>query len=421
MKAIIITIGDEILIGQILDTNSQYIAQRLQIWGVAVAEMLSVADRPEAIIAAVQHSLQHADWVLITGGLGPTKDDITKATLTRYFKGNLVLNEDVLQHISQLYAQRGRSITDASRSVAYQPDNAVIFQNKKGTAPTMCWEIGTQKVISMPGVPYEMKHFMEGEVGDFLQKQIPEKNVFHYTLMTAGVGETYIAEKIKDIEGALPAAIKLAYLPSLGTVKLRLTANGNDESYWRAELQRFANAITERLGNSVFAQEDTTLEKVVGEQLKMRRALLVLAESCTGGTVAQKITSVAGSSAYFWGGVVAYSNEMKIKILHIAPDIITQHGAVSHACVAAMAQGALANSGAQYAIAISGTAGPDGGTPEKPVGTVFMAIATPQQGIQTKKHQLYTHRDINIQLAATIALNELRLAMSEEKTAATTA
>lgn len=406
MKAQIITIGDEILIGQILDTNSAWIAQQLNISGIRVAEMKSVSDTREAILEALKAG-QSADLVLLTGGLGPTKDDITKKVLAEFLGVELTFHEPTYSRIAAYFEKRSFTLTPAHREQCFMPENAEILLNEMGTAPGMWMQKNNTIYVSMPGVPYEMKHLVSERVLPRLRGNEQLRPIVHRTILTAGTGESVIAQRIEDFENNLPDFVKLAYLPNLGIVRLRLTATGDDEAALNQILEEKKAEIHTLIPEFVFGEETETLEEVLGRKLKEKGVMLGTAESCTGGYIAHKITSVSGSSAYFGGSVVAYSNKLKTNLLNVNPETLKAHGAVSEETVREMVAGALDTLGVDYAIAVSGIAGPGGGTPDKPVGTIWTAVGNREE-IITKKLTLTKYRMRNIQLTSNLTLNMLR-------------
>lgn len=405
--AIIITIGDEILIGQTVDTNSAWMGNQLSLIGIDVLEIVSISDTPEHITKTLDHALKQADLVFTTGGLGPTQDDLTKETLAAYFGREMEEHPFIMEQLVAYFKKRKRPLTEQGKKIAMMPKDTRLFLNHKGTAPAMWFEKDDKVVVAMPGVPYEMKKFMSEDILPDLKAKGMAQTIVHKTIMVAGVGETVVAEKIKDIEAALPEHIKLAYLPNLGVLRLRLSAKGGEEKALTAEVEGFANQIVETIPDWVYGYDNKPLEEAIGDLLKERSAKLVIAESCTGGKIAAQLVSVPGSSSYFEGGVVAYSYEMKAKMLDVSWDTLETKGAVSQEAVEEMAKGALKNMDADFVIATSGIAGPGGGTPDKPVGTIWMAVAS-KENIKSKKFQLTDHRDINIGLTTNLALNELR-------------
>jgi len=417
MLAEIITIGDEILIGQIVDTNSAFIAQKLNAIGVRVKQISSVSDDRQHILNALAEAHQRADIILITGGLGPTKDDITKKTLAEYFGVGLIENKDALQNVENIFRRlRGVSETllDVNRQQALVPENCEVILNANGTAPGMWFNYQGKVYMSMPGVPHEMMYLMEEAVIPKLKANFNLPFIIHKTILTAGEGESYLAEKIADIENDLPTYIKLAYLPKLGQVRLRLSGYGDDETLLRNEVESFVKRLVERVGRSVVAQEDIALEKAILNYMAEKELTLSTAESCTGGYIAHLITQHAGSSKVFFGGAVSYSYELKESILGVKNETLWQYGAVSQETVTEMVQGALRNFKSDYAVAVTGIAGPDGGTPEKPVGTVWIGVANAQKTI-TKKFQFGNKRTQNIERTAIAALNMLHLLLEEFK------
>ena len=409
MNAHILTIGDEILIGQVTDTNSAWIAQRLNTDGIWVSQMRSIGDRHDEIVAAFALSLESADLLFITGGLGPTKDDITKKAIADFFGVEMVFHDETWARIQSFFQKLGKIPNESHRNQCLMPANALILTNEMGTAPAMWIEHNGKIIVSMPGVPYEMKHLMDVQVLPKLRERFKDtqKVVLHRTLRTAGAGETELADLIADLEDSLPEYLKIAYLPDLGQVRLRLTATGDDVDFLEKNIQKKSAEIEQRIQKYVFGYEDETLETALGKILVSQDKMLVIAESCTGGYIAHRLTSNAGASAYFKGGVVAYSNELKINQLGVLADTVNTFGAVSEQTVIEMARGALLRLNGDAAIAVSGIVGPDGGTPEKPVGTVWIAYGDAQQ-IRTLRLNLSKDRLRNIQYTATVALNLLR-------------
>jgi len=418
MLAEIITIGDEILIGQIVDTNSAFIAQRLNAIGIGVKQISSVSDDKQHILNALAEAHQRADIILITGGLGPTKDDITKKTLAEYFGVELIENKKALQNVESIFSRlRGPSaeLLEVNKQQALVPENCEVILNANGTAPGMWFNYQGKVYMSMPGVPHEMMYMMEESVIPRLKAIFNLPFIIHKTILTAGEGESYLAEKIADIENSLPPHIKLAYLPKLGQVRLRLSGYDGDEVSLKNEIELFAEKIVERVGNSVVATEDIALEKAILNYMAEKELTLSTAESCTGGYIAHLITQHPGSSNVFFGGAVSYSYELKESILGVKNETLWQHGAVSKETVTEMVEGALLNFKSDYAIAVTGIAGPDGGTPEKPVGTVWIGVANAEKTI-TKKFQFGNKRQQNIERTAIAALNMLHLLLKEFKT-----
>ncbi len=407
MTAHILTIGDEILIGQIIDSNSAWMAEQLNLQGIRVTKIISISDTAEAIIKALDASFAETDLILMTGGLGPTKDDITKKTLAQYYGTGMSFHEPSFERLSGMFARWGRATTAAHREQCFMPDNAVILTNKTGTAPGMWFDNEGKIAVSMPGVPYEMKYLMEHEVLPLIAKTFPGKPITHRTILTIGEGESRIAHRIQDIEEGLPEHIKLAYLPNLGQVRLRLSATGDNLAVLKEELEAQVALIRGQIPEFVFGYEKDTIENVVGQLLLKNRKSIATAESCTGGLVAHRITSIPGSSAYFEGSVVAYSYALKEKLLNVSPEILSTYGAVSEETVRAMLKGLLEKLGTDIGIAISGIAGPGGGTPEKPVGTIWIAVGNKNK-TDTLKLQLGKSRSNNIKYTATKAMDMVR-------------
>jgi nicotinamide-nucleotide amidase len=407
MKVHLMTVGDEILIGQITDTNSGWMAQQLNLIGARITGVTSVGDDETEIVEALSHALQKADAVLMTGGLGPTKDDITKKALARFFGVEMVFDQPTYERIVRFFEMLGRSSTAAHREQCYMPANAVLLPNKMGTAPGMWFERGSQAVVSMPGVPYEMEYLMEHQVIPRLREFFPSEPIAHRTILTVGEGESRIAARLEDWEASLPSHIKLAYLPNLGRVRLRLTGTGLDEAALQQELDHYAAEAAAMLADVTFGREREQLEALIGQLLRERGLMLGTAESCTGGYLAHLITAIPGSSDYFRGSVIAYSNEIKMKLLGVRPQTLEAYGAVSEQTVREMVSGAVKALDTDVAIAISGVAGPGGGSPEKPVGTIWMAVGDGQQ-VHARKIQAGKDRLKNIEYAAVLALDYVR-------------
>lgn len=409
----IITIGDEILIGQVVDTNSAWIAGKLNDAGIRVKQITSVSDDKNHILEALNAASQRAQVILITGGLGPTKDDITKVSLAEFFKVGFKQDEATLVNVARIFERTNRPLLETNIRQADVPDNCTVLLNKNGTAPGMWFNSDGIIYVSMPGVPFEMKYLVEEEVLPRLRKELQLNSIVHCTILTAGLGESFLAERISSIEDSLPEHIKLAYLPNLGQVRLRLSAYGGNEVSLRAEIQVYVDEIVNILEEYVVATEDIALEKAILDLMEQKCLTLSVAESCTGGFLSHLFTQHAGSSAVFLGGGVTYANELKIKILDVSPDTINEYGAVSEEVVKEMACGSLNKFISNYAIAISGIAGPGGGTVEKPVGTVWVAVAGKKRVI-TKKFLFGGRRRQNIERAAISALTLLFHILKEE-------
>ncbi len=406
MNVEIISIGDELLIGQVVNTNASWMASELNLSGLNVNKITTISDKKQAIIQSLDEAFASCDIILITGGLGPTNDDITKYTLCEYFDSKLIFNEESYDNINRLFAARGFVMTELNRKQAEVPDKCKVIINKNGTAPGMWFQKDGKVLVSMPGVPFEMKAMMSDYVIPELTKNNKSK-IVHHTILTNGVGESFLADLIKDWEAVLPEHIKLAYLPHAGIVRLRLSAYGFDTNKLEEEIAINIDKLNKIIPELIFGYDDETLQSVIGKLLKAKSKTLATAESCTGGFIAHLITSIAGSSDYYKGGVVSYANEIKTDVLGVKQDTLIKYGAVSEQTVTEMVLGAIALLNTDYAIAISGIAGPDGGTDEKPVGTVWIAIANGQNVI-TKKFQLGNHRGRNIEIASNVALNMLR-------------
>ncbi len=410
VNASIITIGDELLIGQTIDTNSAFIAQELNKIGVWVKRRLAVGDVYDDIWQALDEEKKQSDIIIITGGLGPTADDITKPLLCKYFGGKLVVNEEVLAHVKYLFEKiynRPGPILERNMKQAEVPDTCTVLPNALGTAPGMWFNADGKIFISLPGVPHEMKGLITTEVLHRLQENFTMPAIVHETIFTAGQGESAIAEILLDFETKLPADIKLAYLPSYGMVKLRLTITGINKMALQEKLQPYYLQLQELVAPFLVSAKDEGLEVVIGNLLKASGKTMGTAESCTGGYIAHLITSIAGSSAYYKGSIVSYANEVKQNLLNVEEQTLHSVGAVSEATVKQMVAGALKTLNVDYAVATSGIMGPDGGSPEKPVGTVWIAAGNKNE-IAAIKISLRFGRERNIHLAAMNALNFLR-------------
>lgn len=379
MKATIITIGDEILIGQILDTNSRYISRALNAHGIVVAERTSIGDSRTQIVDTLDHALSQSEVVIITGGLGPTKDDITKHTLCDYFGSTLRYDEVEAEHIRTMLAARNIAFNDLNRGQAMVPECCTVLHNAHGTAPGMWFEQNGRVVISLPGVPFEMQHLIDEEVMPRLKAHFELREIVHRTMITFGIAESILAERISKWEDALPDHIHLAYLPAPNVVRLRLSAYEVEGKEVRHEIDNLFEELRTIIPDNIAGFEEASVEELVHNILIERGLTLATAESCTGGAIASKFTAQAGASAYFLCGVVSYSNESKSNVLGVLMSDIAQFGAVSEQVAMAMAKGAKAISGADFAVSTTGIAGPTGGSKEKPVGTVWIGIATPDK------------------------------------------
>ncbi len=413
MKAEIITIGDEILIGQIVDTNSAWMGQQLNMLGIEVYQVTSVHDDHDHIMKAISEAEQNVDLVLITGGLGPTKDDITKKCLCEYFETELVFHPEVLEHVKLLLSSRNVAINQLNRDQALLPANCIVLHNSAGTASGMWFEKNGTIFISMPGVPFEMEAIMTEEVFPRLKHLGKSQSIVHKTVLTIGVPESMLAERIEKWEDALPKYIKLAYLPSPMMVKLRLSGYGSDEIALKNEIGKQVEKLLSIIPEAVFGYDNDNMGIALGRILTSIGKTMATAESCTGGSIAQFITSNPGSSAYFKGGVVAYSNEIKNKILEVPVEIIEKYGAVSQEVAEMMAIGIRKVLDVDFAVSTTGIAGPDGGSDEKPVGTVWIAVAGPN-GVSSKKYVFKHNRERNILRSTHTALNMLRIFIRNE-------
>lgn len=403
-QASIITIGDELLIGQTIDTNSARIAQMLNAIGIDVIRRVAVGDDKQAITGALDEELSKVEIVLITGGLGPTADDITKPLLCDYFGGKLVIDERVLAHVKEIFLKNNRPFIERNMKQAEVPDVCTVLFNKMGTAPGMWFEKDGKVIISMPGVPFEMASIMELEVVPRLKERFIKKEaIVHSTLITAGEGESFVAERIKDIEESLPAHIKLAYLPGLGMVKLRLTAKGTDAKALENEVADYKARLYDRLANIVIAEADEPMEEIIGKLLLEKKLSLGLAESCTGGNIAHHITNVPGSSVYFKGNVVSYQDEIKQKVLGVKKETIDKHGVVSEQTAIEMATGARQLLNVDIALSITGVLGPEGDGSETSIGTVWMAICN-KETVTAKKFFFRYDRPRNKEMATQMAM-----------------
>lgn len=379
MKATIVTIGDEILIGQIIDTNSGYIAKSLDRIGVETHEILSISDNKQHILETLEKLQNKVDFVIITGGLGPTKDDITKHTFCEYFEDTLVVNQDVQAHVIELIEKvMNRPASQMNKDQALVPSKCQVLFNKVGTAPGMWIKKEDTVYISLPGVPYEMKYIVENEIIPKIVKEYERPYIIHKTIMTYGQGESLVAERIEDWENSLPEFVKLAYLPSPGRVRLRLTARGKDKELLEFAINNNVDALAKIIGDIIVGfDEDETIAVVLGRQLTKNNLTIAVAESCTGGKIAQELTAVPGASNYFRGGIVSYASDTKVSMLEVSGETIAHFSVVSAEVATEMALGVQKVMKSDYAIATTGNAGPSKGDADATVGTVFIAIATP--------------------------------------------
>lgn len=412
MNATVITIGDEILIGQIVDTNSAWIGQQFNAIGIRLYEIISCGDDAMQITSALDRAKQQSQVVIMTGGLGPTKDDITKKTLVEYFNTELELNEEVWEKMKLIFEKRGLQVLEMNRSQAMIPKASTMLPNMRGTAQGMWFDVDGVVYISMPGVPHEMKHLMETQVLPRLKERFSFPHIYHVNLMTAGAGESVVANKLSAFEEQLPSNMKLAYLPNLGVVKLRISAYGEGDALANVVAVQ-KEKIKEALGSLVYQEGEEPLEVFIGNLLSERKETISCAESCTGGYISHLLTSVAGSSAYFEGSIISYSYDVKEKVLGVKNKTLMQVGAVSEECVQEMLSGLLKLTGTTYGIAVSGIAGPGGATADKPVGTVWIAVGSQQRQV-AKRFQFFPSRAENIKVFSNAALNMLRLFMQGE-------
>lgn len=402
MNAEILTIGDELLIGQVVDTNSTWIAGKLNDIGIEILRRTSVPDSAEEITDAIDCAFRKRNLVIVTGGLGPTKDDITKNVLCGYFGTRLVFHPETFDHVARMLSGRV-PVNELNRSQAFVPENALVIPNMAGTAPILWFEKEDKVLISMPGVPGEMKQAMTNDIIPRLRQKYAGDNIMHRKFIVRGYPESVLAEKLEGWETSLPAFIKLAYLPQAGYMKLRLTGRGKNRDVIAAALQSESAKLKEILGGSLSEESGKLLQHAVGEMLREKRLTLATAESCTGGKVAATIASVPGCSAYFKGSVVAYDNRVKISMLGVSPETLKRYGTVSRETAVEMAKGAMAALKTDCAIATTGIAGPGGGTPHKPVGTVWIAAACGEH-IITSKQQMDRGRELNVERAVNNSL-----------------
>jgi len=407
IAASIITIGDELLIGQVIDTNSAWMAQELNKIGVWVRHRLAVGDVWDDIWKALDNESAQSQIILITGGLGPTADDITKPLLNKYFGGRMVIDEGALANVQRIFERLQRPMIERNVKQAEVPDVCTVIPNNRGTAPGMWFEKAGKIFVSMPGVPNEMKGMMTDSVLPAIREKFHLPFIAHRTLLTAGIGESFLADHISAFETALPSYIKLAYLPNYGMVRLRLTIQGEDPVAMNKELEEQFQKMRQLTAEWMVIDEDLTLQEALGRLLKARGKTMGAAESCTGGYIAHLITSIPGSSQYFKGSVVSYANEVKHQVLGVSSSTLDTVGAVSEETVREMAAGALTTLDTDYVVVTSGIMGPDGGSPEKPVGTVWVAVGN-RQRISTQRFWFRFDRLRNIELTATNALNLLR-------------
>ena len=411
VTAELLTIGDEILYGQIVDTNSQWMGVKLSNIGIKVIRKTTIGDLEEDILSAFAEAEKRADIILITGGLGPTSDDLTKPCLAKYFNCEMRIHEEALAEVTEFFKSRGRALTEINRLQASLPLCCEKITNKMGTAPGMWFERNGKVFVSMPGVPYEMKSMMNEIIIPKLLQTFKTPTIRHTLIRTVGIGESFLAEKISSWEKSLPAHIRLAYLPGFGEVKLRLTAFGNDEELLKNEIAALIEKIKPLAGEYIFGIGQDPLEVVLGNTLRDKKLTLSVAESCTGGYLSHLITSVPGSSEYFLGSIIPYSYEIKMSLLGVKPETLEQYGAVSESTIKEMANLVRIKFNTDIGVATSGIAGPGGETPDKPVGTVWIAYSDKHQTV-ARKLQLSKDRLINIKIASTAVLNLIRISLN---------
>lgn len=409
----IITIGDEILYGQIVDTNSQWISAELDKAGIKVLRKTTIGDTKEEITLALKEAEQRAKIILITGGLGPTNDDLTKPTLTEYFDTKLIMHEEALANLQSIYDKLGKKISPLNRKQAELPESCEIVPNTMGSASGMWFDRDEITVVSMPGVPHEMKRMMMDYIVPQLQEKYNTPFIYHKLIKTVGIGESDLAIKIEKWENALPDYIKLAYLPSLAQVKLRLTAFGGDRKKLKKDVDQQIELLKPLVGKYIFGYNKDELAQVVGEMLKSSNQNIAVAESCTGGYISHLITSTPGSSAYFRGSITPYQNDIKINMLRVKAETIFEHGAVSEQTVSEMAENVRKLYHTDFGLATSGIAGPSGATPEKPVGMIWIAVADGKE-TKTKLLRLWKDREMNIKTTAVALLNLLRRTLNSK-------
>lgn len=405
MNAILINIGDELLIGQVVNTNAAWMAAELERHDIHVSRIVTIADDLNDIEQTLDEA-EHTDVVLITGGLGPTKDDITKEALCRHFGAKLIINQPAYDNVSDYFARRGLPLSDINKMQGMVPDCCEALLNKVGTAPGMWFERDGRIVVSLPGVPHEMRWLMSTYVLPRLSKRMGREAILHKTILTCGIGESFLAEKIAAWEDALPQNFRLAYLPDAGKVRLRLSAHGQDHAELQAQMDGEIEKLAALIPEHIYGYDNETLASAVGKTLLRRGASLSTAESCTGGTLAHRITEVAGASQYYVGGIVSYSNELKMNLLGVRRTTLEQFGAVSEQTACEMAVGCRMRLHTDYAVATTGIAGPTGGTDEKPLGTVWIAVASPE-GVAAHKYIFATTREQHQERTANQALTDL--------------
>ena len=415
VNAEIITIGDELLIGQVIDTNSAWIAQQLNLIGINVGQISSISDNKQHIINALDLASLRADLIIVTGGLGPTKDDITKQTIAEYFHGRLIRNEQVFEQLTRWLAARNGKMNELNEKQAEVPETCEVIPNNHGTAPGMWFYKDNIVYVFLPGVPFEMKGIMNDSLLTRFKKEFETPAIYHKTLMLQGIAESSLALLIEDWETQLPENVKLAYLPSPGIIRLRLTGKGDTIENLTTIIALEVNKVMPLIQSYFYSEFDEPIEVTIGKVLIQNDKTISTAESCSGGKIASLITSVPGSSQYFKGSIIAYSNKIKNKILLVDAEVISKHGAVSQQVVERMAVNVRNLFETDFSVSISGIAGPDGGSEEKPVGTTWIAVASDKQ-VLSKKYIFADNRERNIQRASITALNDLRKLILQEQT-----
>lgn len=411
MRCTIVTIGTELLIGQVIDTNSAFIGEKMNELGIEIASRISVADKKHDMLNAFIRATDDADLVIVTGGLGPTNDDITKKVIAEFLGVDMYFDENQFSLIQAFFEKLGRKATEAHKNQCFFPFGTSFLENKLGTAQGMLIKYKDKTIICLPGVPYEMKYIVNNGIIPLL-KTSQSAYIFHKTIQTSGIGETDLADKIVDIESKLPENMDLAYLPSLGKVRVRVSGKSNNKLQIEEQVNRISDEISSRFGKYVFGYNEDDLSSTIGILLKERNLTLGLAESCTGGMIASQIVQVPGSSAYFEGGLVTYSDRLKHEILGVKLETLEMHGAVSEEVVKEMVIGTLSKLDVDVALSVSGIAGPTGGTDEKPVGTIWMCIGNKDQ-MFTRKIQTGRDRSKNIEYTSNLALNLIRLFLTD--------
>ncbi len=413
MKIEIVTIGDELLIGQVVDTNSAWMGQQLNEAGFEVSRINSVSDTEDEILNILKETSERADVVLLTGGLGPTKDDITKVTMCKFFNTELVFSEEVFEDVKSLLKRYVPNINELNRAQALVPANCTVIRNPVGTAPVMWFEHEGTIYVSMPGVPSEMKHAMEYNIIPRLSKRFNIGSIVHKTVLVHNIPEAVLAEMLQEFEESIPEFIKLAYLPAPGKIRLRFTGRGESKKKLESEIEDLVTKLDPLIGNNIVAYDDIAVVDVIAQIFTDYKITLGTAESCTGGNIAHMITSIPGSSYFFRGSVIAYHNKVKQQVLKVKDEDLMDYGAVSQQVVEQMAKGGRAVLGTDYAVSTSGVAGPDGGSDEKPVGTVWIAVSGPKRTV-SNKFQFGHIRERNIIRASEMALFMLKNMVEED-------